>query len=74
MILLILLTLLACAPPDTEECAFTVSTAYTWVADGVYEGVPCVTRMPTGEYDFTLCCPEPFEVIGVTSPDEVTCG
>lgn len=75
MTLLLLLLLAACAPDPATTCAFTVSTAYTQQEDGSYISGVCYEVDPSGVvYDFTLCCPEPYEVIGVTSTSEVTCG
>jgi len=73
--LLALATAPACAPDPATTCTFTVSTEWTQQEDGVYTAEPCYVAAPDGSsYDFTLCCPEPYEVVGVESTSEVTCG
>jgi hypothetical protein len=76
----LLLLLLACQDPeDACDGAFVTSTHFTPTPDGYLAGdcyllVEDAAQQTAPTYDFSACCPAPYELVGVLSLDEVVCG
>jgi hypothetical protein len=76
MLFLVLLACFAASAGDEPEvnvyaCTTVAFSPTAALIDGLR--MDCRTSLGSGEYDYSTCCPEGLEPIGVNAANEVVC-